>query len=51
MGEGDLAMLISRTADNLRHIRTLSAVFPRVAATAGKAVDRIVREPVSWGQT
>ncbi|MFB0545943.1 MAG: hypothetical protein ACETWB_03445, partial [Anaerolineae bacterium] len=31
MAEGDLAMLISRTADNLRHIRTLADVFPRVA--------------------
>ena len=48
MGEGDLAMLVSRTADNLRHLRTLGAVFPRVAATAGEAVDLIVREPVSW---
>ena len=48
MAEGDLAMLVSRTADNLRHIRTLSEVFPKVAATAGKAVDLIMREPVSW---
>jgi superfamily II RNA helicase len=46
--EGDLAMLIARTADNLRHIRTLGAVFPEVAATAGKAVDLILREPVTW---
>jgi len=48
MGEGDLAMMVSRTADNLRHIRTLGAVFPHVAATAGEAIDLIVREPVSW---
>jgi superfamily II RNA helicase len=48
MGEGDLAMLVSRTADNLRHIRTLGAVFPKVAATAGEAVDLLMREPVSW---
>jgi superfamily II RNA helicase len=48
LGEGDLAMLISRTADNLRHIRTLGAVFPKVAATAGQAVDLLLREPVSW---
>ena len=46
--EGDLAMLIARTADNLRHIRTLGAVFPRVAATAGHAVELIMREPVTW---
>jgi hypothetical protein len=44
-------MLISRTADNLRHIRTLGAVFPQVAATAGQAVDLILREPVSWRQS
>jgi superfamily II RNA helicase len=48
LGEGDLAMLISRTADNLRHIRTLGAVFAKVAATAGEAVDLLMREPVSW---
>jgi len=51
MAEGDLAMLINRTADNLRHIRTLSDVFPDVAATAGQAVDLIVREPVAWTDT
>jgi superfamily II RNA helicase len=48
VGEGDLAMLITRTADNLRHIRTLGDVFPKVAASAGQAVDLIMREPVSW---
>ena len=48
LAEGDLAMLIARTADNLRHIRTLEDVFPDVAATAGQAVDLIVREPVAW---
>jgi superfamily II RNA helicase len=48
LGEGDLAMLVSRTADNLRHIRALGAVFPKVAATAGEAVDLLMREPVSW---
>ena len=51
MAEGDLAMLISRTADNLRHIRTLGDVFPEVAATAGQAVDLIVREPVAWSDS
>jgi superfamily II RNA helicase len=48
LAEGDLAMLITRTADNLRHIRTLGDVFPRVAATAGQAVELLIREPVAW---
>ncbi|MEJ2659131.1 MAG: DEAD/DEAH box helicase [Desulfobacteraceae bacterium] len=46
MAEGDLAMLILRTADHLRHIRTLGRVFSPLAASAGEAVDRILREPV-----
>jgi ATP-dependent RNA helicase HelY len=48
LADGDLAMLITRTADNLRHIRTLDRVFPDVAATADQAVEAIVREPVAW---
>jgi len=44
--EGDLAMLILRTADNLRHIRNLKDVFPEAAATAAEAIMRIMREPV-----
>ncbi len=44
--EGDLAMLILRTADNLRHIRNLKDVFPDAAATAAEAIDKILREPV-----
>jgi len=44
--EGDLAMLIFRTADNLRHIRNLGRFFPDVAATSGKAIDLILRDPV-----
>ena len=44
--EGDLAMLIMRTADNLRHIAGLKATFPDVAACAAEAVDLIMREPV-----
>ncbi|MEW6673833.1 MAG: DEAD/DEAH box helicase [Thermodesulfobacteriota bacterium] len=44
--EGDLAMLILRTADNLRHIRALEPVFPEAAETAGSAIERILREPV-----
>ena len=44
--EGDLAMLIFRTADNLRHIRNLKDVFPEAAETAAEAIDGIMREPV-----
>jgi ATP-dependent RNA helicase HelY len=46
MEEGDLAMLIVRTADNLRHIRGLKEVFPEVAQTASAAIDKIMRDPV-----
>lgn len=46
IGEGDLAMLILRTTDNLRHIRNLKDVFPEVAATAGKGIEMVLREPV-----
>lgn len=46
MEEGNLAMLILRTADNLRHIRALGNVFPQAAETAARAIESIVREPV-----
>jgi superfamily II RNA helicase len=46
LAEGDLAMLILRTADNLRHIRSLRDVFPKAAEKAGKAMELILREPV-----
>lgn len=46
MEEGDLAMLILRTADHLRHIRTLTRAFPETAGTAALAVDLLLREPV-----
>jgi superfamily II RNA helicase len=46
MEEGDLVMLILRTADNLRHIRTLRQVFPDAAETADRAIELILREPV-----
>jgi hypothetical protein len=39
-------MLILRTADNLRHIRALTGVFPEAAETAGQAVEMILREPI-----
>jgi superfamily II RNA helicase len=46
MEEGDLVMLILRTADNLRHIRALRQVFPDAAVTADRAIEMILREPV-----
>lgn len=45
--EGDLAMLILRTADNLRHIRALKQVFPEAAETAEASIDLIMRYPVT----
>jgi hypothetical protein len=45
MTEGDLAMLVSRTADNLRHVASLSNVYPAVARTSGQAISLILREP------
>ena len=44
--EGNLAMLILRTADNLRHIRSLGRVFPSAAATAARGIESILRDPV-----
>ncbi len=44
--EGDLAMLIMRTADNLRHISNLQTVFPAAAGSAKQAIDRILRDPI-----
>ncbi len=46
MAEGNLAMLIFRTADNLRHIETLEQFFPEAAATAREAIGLIFKEPV-----
>jgi superfamily II RNA helicase len=44
--EGNLAMLILRTADNLRHIRSLTHVFPEAAESAATAVEAMLRDPV-----
>jgi superfamily II RNA helicase len=44
--EGDLAMLVLRSADNLRHIKALGQVFPQAAETAEQAIGLILREPV-----
>lgn len=46
MPEGNLAMLIFRTADNLRHIRNIGRVFPDAAETSARAIDLILRDPV-----
>ena len=44
--EGDLAMLIFRTADNLRHIKALVEIFPLAALTSGQSIELIMRGPV-----
>ncbi|OQY60253.1 MAG: ATP-dependent DNA helicase [Desulfobacteraceae bacterium 4572_88] len=46
MAEGNLAMLIFRTADNLRHISALHHVFPKAAETSLEAIELIMRDPV-----
>jgi len=46
MDEGDLAMVILRTADHLRQIESLVDTHPRLAATARRAIAMILREPV-----
>ncbi len=46
MDEGDLAMIILRTADHLRQIEALSQTHPQLAATAAEAVGMLLREPV-----
>ncbi len=46
MAEGDQAMLILRTADNLRHIKNIGHVFPKAGETAAEAIDLILRDPV-----
>jgi superfamily II RNA helicase len=48
MAEGDLTMLVSRTADNLRHIKLLDAPFPAVSRAAADAVTLIMRDPVLY---
>ncbi len=46
MDEGDLAMVILRTADHLRQIESLTDSHPQLAATARRAIGLILREPV-----
>ncbi|MDY6904805.1 MAG: DEAD/DEAH box helicase [Thermodesulfobacteriota bacterium] len=44
--EGDLANLVFRTADNLRHIANLFDIFPDAARSANEAIALIMKEPV-----
>ena len=46
--EGDLAMLVLRTAENLRQIAGLKDAFPTVSESAAAAMDLILKEPVVW---
>ncbi|MEJ2041476.1 MAG: hypothetical protein P8X55_21490 [Desulfosarcinaceae bacterium] len=46
MAEGDLAMLVLRTADNLRHLAALREAFPEMATDARRAMELILRDPV-----
>ena len=44
--EGDLAMMILRTADHLRQLLALETVEPAIARTARNSIDLIVRSPL-----
>ncbi|UCG13531.1 MAG: DEAD/DEAH box helicase [Deltaproteobacteria bacterium] len=46
LDEGDLAMLIYRTADSLRQMEGLTKTHPRLASSATEAIQRLLREPV-----
>ena len=45
--EGDLAMLVFRTADNLRQIASLEATHPVLAAKAKSTIELLLREPMT----
>ncbi|MHC1742688.1 MAG: DEAD/DEAH box helicase [Syntrophobacteraceae bacterium] len=47
MDEGDLAMVILRSADHLRQIESLQETHPQLATSARRAIDLILREPVA----
>jgi len=44
--EGDLAMMILRTADHLRQLLALAPVEPDIARTARHSIELIVRSPL-----
>jgi len=46
INDGDLAMLVLRTADNLRQIASLRESHPETAELAAKGREAILREPV-----
>jgi superfamily II RNA helicase len=46
LAEGDLARLIMRTAENLRHFKSLREIFPEIADSALESVDLLMKEPV-----
>jgi superfamily II RNA helicase len=46
MTEGDLAMLVLRTADHLRHIKSLDRIFSSMSSSARQAIELILRDPV-----
>jgi hypothetical protein len=46
LDEGDLAMLICRTADSLRQLEGLTLTHPLLAASATEAIQILLREPV-----
>ncbi|MCK9276116.1 MAG: DEAD/DEAH box helicase [Syntrophales bacterium] len=46
IADGDLAMLVTRTADNLQQIASLADTHPKIASCAIEAKKRIMREPV-----
>lgn len=46
LAEGDLSMLVLRTADNLRHIAALHDHFPKAADSARQAIEAVLRDPV-----
>jgi len=47
VAEGDVARLVSQTADHLHQLTRLSQVFPSLAATAEEARYRILKPPLS----
>jgi superfamily II RNA helicase len=46
IADGDMAMLILRTADNLRQLMSLRDTHPEIAALAAAAREALLREPV-----
>jgi superfamily II RNA helicase len=46
ISEGDLSMLVLRTAESLRQIASLTKNYPATAKCAWKAIEQILREPV-----